>query len=99
MDDIRNLFPRHILVDLAGRGHRGLAIEHWRPRVMLGDEAALLGIPDDARALRFPFGVLRRSNPDDRLPRRIGAGAWFDRPRAASHQFTSIRYVSPTTRF
>jgi hypothetical protein len=47
--------------------------EHWFPR-------------DDLDADSFAFGVLFGSNPDDPIPRKIGADAWFDRRDAANFE-------------
>lgn len=47
--------------------------EHWFPK-------------DTLDADSFAFGVLYGGKPDDLLPRKIGADAWFDRWEAANHE-------------
>lgn len=41
---------------------------------------------DTLDADSFAFGVLYGGKPDDSLPRKIGADAWFDRWQAANHE-------------
>lgn len=40
---------------------------------------------DNLDADSFAFGVLHGGQPDDTMPRRIGAEAWFDRWEAQKH--------------
>jgi hypothetical protein len=41
---------------------------------------------DDLDADSFAFGVLHAGNPDDLMPRKIGADAWFDRWEAQKYE-------------
>jgi hypothetical protein len=41
---------------------------------------------DTLDADSFAFGVLHGGNPDDSMPRKTGADAWFDRWEAANHE-------------
>jgi hypothetical protein len=41
---------------------------------------------DDLDADSFAFGVLFGGQPDDPMPRKIGADAWFDRSEAANYE-------------
>jgi hypothetical protein len=41
---------------------------------------------DDLDADSFAFGVLHGRKPDDAMPRKIGADAWFDRRGAEKYE-------------
>ncbi len=41
---------------------------------------------DDLDADSFAFGILHGGRPDDPMPRKIGADAWFDRGEAERYE-------------
>jgi hypothetical protein len=54
---------------------------------------------DTLDADSFAFGVLFGGKPDDPMPRRIGAGAWFDRWDAQSFEVHEQTSAPAPTRY
>jgi len=62
----------------------GIARRKWFTR---GADVPSRWFPkDDLDADGFAFGVLHAGKPDDTMPRKIGADAWFDRWEAQKYE-------------
>jgi len=78
-------------IRLVEGGHSpSLLVCHWnagRKWFIRGPDVPSRWIPrDDLDADSFAFGVLHAEKPDDPMPRKIGADAWFDRWEAQKYE-------------